>query len=709
MSRRSACIGLLLVALAATTVAAAPSQKEQREKLLEQTGLPRTPTTPVPTPPDPTPEDPPDEAPPPATPGEVGTPAAPAAPAPRVITYIGDVHAIVQKHCASCHGPGGMNTGYKLSGERASDYRATLAQVRRSAAASSPLLREAAGEGHGGGVVLTKQSAAVRTLRRWIDDGALYRSDPATTPIPTPAPGPTTPPATTPAPPAGPRPSPNPTVRPTDRNAALVEVASGTQAAPGTAAPPIPAGEPYAPEIHAMLMQRCGACHGPEGGARGTRYVHRGEPATDYPVVRALVDPQRPADSVLVRKAVGERHAAALKTDSPEHRALVRWIEQGAHGPTAASPPSPSVSVSPKQGEPAVDAVTAASPRPETTRLGDGTPLPKRPSPLPFSLPFNLQLNGKLDFSYERRDYRDHPFKAGRNAFATYHHFIYLSRSGAKDPFGFNIELVTRQFYEVNARFSAGRRFRAVIKAGKLLVPFGGEPLYHHSYGGRSGFDQEILPVVWARHGIGFQAQVRLPRGVTLANDMYLIAGHALKAPDSVLALQGDLAALDDVKPAFGDRLGLSWGPLTGWYSLYVSPLGHGRTLVMQAVDLELWRPGKVPFIRDLVPSLGLMRADVSGAGRGEDYYHFGSYWSLSYTPIPYLSLQYRNGLRTHDNRRGVFYDPTRRDANDRGSHNVSIFGRYKGAYVGLQLFWNLEKADERDDDFLRMTVGYAF
>jgi hypothetical protein len=81
----------------------------------------------------------------------------------------------------------------------------------------------------------------------------------------------------------------------------------------------------------------------------------------------------------------------------------------------------------------------------------------------------------------------------------------------------------------------------------------------------------------------------------------------------------------------------------------------------------------------------------------------------LRYYPIEALYIQYRAGLFTHDNRRGLYFDDHRLSDRDRSSHNVTIGGRYKGFYAALQLFWNLEKANEQDDDFLRVTVGYEF
>src|SRR5690606_22246935 len=132
----------------------------------------------------------------------------------------------------------------------------------------------------------------------------------------------------------------------------------------------------------------------------------------------------------------------------------------------------------------------------------------------------------------------------------------------------------------------------------------------------------------------------------------------------------------------------------------------------MQALDAEFWRWRGVPVMENLVVGVGAMRADVSGGdtgGPGNDYYHFGSYGYARYSFIDALSLQYRAGLKTFDNRRGVFFDETRLNERDRVSHNLPLTGGYRGFYTMLQFFWNLEKANEQDDDFLRMTVGYEF
>ncbi|MCA9687273.1 MAG: hypothetical protein KC457_34250, partial [Myxococcales bacterium] len=331
-----------------------------------------------------------------------------------------------------------------------------------------------------------------------------------------------------------------------------------------------------------------------------------------------------------------------------------------------------------------VDVTTSASKPVGGDRLGDGTPVPEG-SRLPFSLPYHLRLNGRFDLSYERRDYKDHPFASGgRNALQTYHHFLFLSRSGADDPFGFNLEILTQQFLEFNARFTTrDRRAKFLIKAGKIMVPFGDEPLYHSSYGGRTGFDQRMLPAIWSQPGLAVNAHV-LAGPVSFSNDLYAIQGYRLRSPDAILNLQSDFSSFDDFQFAVGDRLGVSWAPLTAWYSFQVNPLGQGRTLFMQAFDLEFWRLQQVPFLQDLVFGFGALRADVSGGGPGLDYYHFGSYGKVRYYPVDWLYIQYRWGLETRDNRRGLYFDDTRVDERDRSSHNLSIGATWKGLYATL-------------------------
>jgi mono/diheme cytochrome c family protein len=719
------------LALGLAIPAAGSPEQDKREELLEQLGLGGPKKKKEPEPEEPEPEEPepeePDATPPESPDGGEPTPPGPSEPAapdrsPRV-TYSGRIHAMLQASCAGCHRAGGSAgaTRLVLSGEVGHDFPLARKLVDPRRPDASTLLTKALGESHGGGTTLSKGGSKHKALRAWIAAGAPKGGGTkSVAPAPTPAP--------VVEPPSSPGPEPSPpkpkTHKRPSKPASTVPSQPATPGPEGSSAPATtssapPTAEPpattlaFAPKIHDQLLTKCGQCH--REGAIGGRsaLMLTGDVAADYDATVALVDRDAPARSRLLTKAIGTEHGggATIQVGSDPYRDILAWIEGGAVGPTAPVPGEPA------PGEPeaaiptvAVDATSGASVPPKTSsRLGNGTPLGSAGSGLPYGLPFGLRLNGKLDFSYERRDFRGHPFGPGRNRFQTYHHFLFLSRAGADDPFGFNVELLTQAFYEFNARVAPkGRNYGFLFKAGKIMVPFGPEPLFHKSYGGRSGFDQEILPFVWAQPGVAVASHVQAGP-VMLSNDLYAVQGYALRDADGVLNLQGDVSTIDDFRAAIGDRIGLGWNALTGWYSFQFNYLGFDRRLFMQAFDLELWRVPDVPVLEDLVLGVGGLRADVSGGGPGRDYYHFGSYATIGYYPLDWLYLQYRAGLRTTDNRRGLYFDPARLDERDRGTHNLSILGRYKGFYGGVQVLWNLEKANELDDDFLRVTVGYEF
>ena len=88
---------------------------------------------------------------------------------------------------------------------------------------------------------------------------------------------------------------------------------------------------------------------------------------------------------------------------------------------------------------------------------------------------------------------------------------------------------------------------------------------------------------------------------------------------------------------------------VSAWYSTYYNPLGFGRRLFMQALDVTMWRPRGVPVLEHFSLGVGLLRADVSGGGPGVggvgyDYYDFADYLQLRYHPSDWLYIQYRTG-----------------------------------------------------------------
>lgn len=333
-----------------------------------------------------------------------------------------------------------------------------------------------------------------------------------------------------------------------------------------------------------------------------------------------------------------------------------------------------------------------------------------------YRLPGGIHLGGLFDAAYERTD-RSAELSSGKNAFRSYHHLLFLSRQGGDVPIGFNAEVLGQYFYELNAVLSQpGSRVRVVAHAGKILVPFGPDPLYHKSYGGQTGADQRILPVIWSSYGAG--VRFAYANGAFSANDdIYAVQGFDVASVDQSLNMQRDLAAYDGARIAVGNRLAVAFGPATLWYSFYWNQMRFGRLLMMQAVDATLWRPS-LPVLNRLALGAGLVRAHVSASpdfGRpgasaeASAYYHFGDYLWLRVYLLPGLYLQGRTGLVTFNNWNGFAYDGSRADASDSSHQTLALVYEYASAQVMLSYHWNFEKVDERPDDFLRLMVTYAF
>jgi hypothetical protein len=709
--------------LAAPSPSRAQSQEEQRRQLQERLGIkkPAAPPGPAQGAPDAGAAAPPEA--PPAPVGVPGHPSAaparppPSAPKPRVLTFEDDARPILEKACASCHSPEGKaaKTRWVLRGGP-EDSEITVRFVKPDTAAQSPLLKKGTGATlHGGQKSLAVESVAYTTLLRWIEGGALPGKAQAASPVP---PAVASAPATAPATaPGTPRPPPPP---PSDSpaNSSTSSSASAAPPAPVSAGTPptdAPAGTPavprFAPHLHDQLLAGCGSCHTADGLAASSRYVTSPDPEKHLQAVLPLVVPGSAATSVLYQRAHGEAHpvGAVWEPGSAQLELLAQWIGAGARGAPAAAAPAPTVAAapvspsSPQVAPPPVQPPPSASPH-------AGVPLGT------FPVLGSLSLNGRFDLNYERRNYNNHPFQSeGAHALRSYHQFLFLTRQSAADPVTLTLEMLSLQFWEVGYRFSQeGWPVKVFAKAGKVLVPFGGDPLFHHSYGGHAGFDQKVLPVVFAREGATVNVQRRLG-SLTLSGDAYLIAGYRLRRADAVLNLQSDFAPLEETRPGFGARLGGSWGPISVWYSPYFNSLGFGRRLFLQALDVAVWRPRGLPVLERFSLGAGLLRADLSGGedegygGPGKDSYHFASYLQLRFHPTEWLYVQYRQGLRTFENRRGLIQDSTGFTREDGSTHNVGAVARWRGLSAGLFHYWNLEKADEAPDDFTRLMVAYEF
>jgi cytochrome c553 len=644
----------------------------------------------------------------------------PSAARPRALTFVDDARPILEKTCASCHSPEGKaaKTKWVLRGGP-EDYEATVRFVKPATAAQSPLLKKGTGATlHGGQKSLAAESAAYTTLLQWIEGGALLGKPQAAAPA---APGVASAPAPAPAPATG---APRPAPLPTSDSTSKPSVSSSPPVAP---AAPVSAGAPptespegasavlrFAPRIHEQLLSGCASCHSAEGLAANSRYLANPDPEKHLQSVLPLVVPGSAATSILYQRAQGEAHLAGAvwEPGSAELALLAQWIGAGALGPQPDAAPAAVAAApqSPATAPPSAQSAPAAGPPAPAAGPHAGVSLGTFPGL------GSLSLSGRFDLNYERVNYNDHPFQSeGANALRSYHQFLFLTRQSAADPVTLTLEVLSLQFWEVGYRVNQETwPVKVFAKAGKVLVPFGGDPLFHHSYGGHAGFDQKVLPVVFAREGLTVNVQRRLGR-LTLSGDAYLISGYRLRRADGLLNLQSDFAPLEDTRLGAGARLGGSWGPISVWYSPYFNTLGFGRRLFLQALDVAVWRPRGLPVLERFSLGAGLLRADVSGGeeegygGPGEDYYHFASYLQLRFHPTEWLYLQYRQGLRTFGNRRGLFQDSTDFTREDGSTHNVGVVARWRGASAGLFHYWNLEKADEAPDDFTRLMVAYEF
>jgi hypothetical protein len=333
----------------------------------------------------------------------------------------------------------------------------------------------------------------------------------------------------------------------------------------------------------------------------------------------------------------------------------------------------------------------------------------------PLLFPGGIRIGGLFDASYERVDMNG-SLSSGQNAFRNYHHFVFISRQGDDIPIGFNAEVINQYFYELTARLWRKGSFRVSARAGKIMVPFGPDPLFHKNYGGLSAIDQKLLPVVWSSFGASVRADA-LVKGFSLADDLYVVQGFDLSARDSTLDMQSDLQAYDGARVAVGDRVSLSRGPVTAWYSLYWNPMRFGRSLLMQAIDLAIWRPAW-PVVNRLALGVGLLRAHVStdssygtpnAVPDAGAYYDFADYVWLRVYANNWLYLQARSGLMTFNNHTGFSYDAARATSADGSHHNLMLVAECAGAQFSLGYYWNFEKVDEYANDFLRFMVMYAF
>lgn len=379
-------------------------------------------------------------------------------------------------------------------------------------------------------------------------------------------------------------------------------------------------------------------------------------------------------------------------------------------GPT----PAPAEAPAPAAPEPApaAPAPAEAPPAPEVAPAPEAPELPPGHPPIDkggkgVKLPGDIRLHGRFDVAYERHSYTD-DLTEGRDAFRNFHRFVFLERHVKDDPFFFNAEILGLSFFEIGAKLHGNRDdiWRLSMSAGKILVPFGADPLFHHAYGGRVGQDNRVLPIVWGEYGLKFRLDLDLAP-VTLRLDAYAMRGYALRKATDVFSVTGNAAPLDDLNFAGGGRLSASFHAATLSYSFQGGTLDFDRSLFMQALDITLWRLD-LPVLEDIAITAGVMRADVWG-GDLKAFYNFADYIQLRYYPLDWLYIQYRGGFDTRDNRKGAFVDTSRLDMLDTSAHSLAV-GYIRGNFsLVIQHLWQLELVDEQADDFFRVTATYEF
>jgi hypothetical protein len=96
---------------------------------------------------------------------------------------------------------------------------------------------------------------------------------------------------------------------------------AGADAAPGD-------GPSFAEEIHPILLDTCGRCHG-AGGAQFDRFAVYDDAERAYEEVLGQSNPGDPEQSSLLRRASGSGHARVIAAGSPDYMLIAAWMAGG--------------------------------------------------------------------------------------------------------------------------------------------------------------------------------------------------------------------------------------------------------------------------------------------------------------------------------------------------------------------------------------------
>ena len=199
-----------------------------------------------------------------------------------------------------------------------------------------------------------------------------------------------------------------------------------------------------------------------------------------------------------------------------------------------------------------------------------------------------------------------------------------------------------------------------------------------------------------------------------VTDDLFVVRGYAIPRADAAVNLQSGFSPDDAAQ--------LGWA--TGWASPGCSSRPGTRPTTTRSGSAgacscrrSTWRSGAraasrccstsawawascAPTCRAAVPAWAASATTTTTSP---------TTCSSATTPTDWLYLQYRTGLRTFDNRRGVVVDNTRLTRTDASTHNFAVVARHHGLTAGLYYFINLEKVDEVPNDLLRLSVTYEF
>ncbi len=330
----------------------------------------------------------------------------------------------------------------------------------------------------------------------------------------------------------------------------------------------------------------------------------------------------------------------------------------------------------------------------------------KKRSRIPPSL-INLagfRLNGRFDLAYEVDGFALDNTDDAKNSLRNYHHFIFVSRNRQSEFFSFNAEILDLSFYEVGLKFGEKHQLRF----GKVLVPFGADPLFHRSYGGVSGIDQKMLPFVWAELGAVLSCNLHQAGMTSIDNEFFAVSGITGDA-DKALSLTGPA---DAGTVALGDRLRVGFGKWSSTVSLYWDRYDGDYNMLLWGIDVAAGY-GFIPGLKNLSMQAGFIRAEVQGSEKSGliNYFHFGDYLQLDYRLPAHMGWRYRAAIVAMENHKGLFFDDrdSKKTSADTMAHSFSLWKRHHGFSVTAELIVNVEAAGEVDNDLFRLTTAVDF